>query len=90
MTDFLLTLSNWPMMEILFILGVVLILIDYFFPVDFPAYLGYLCFAGGMFFAVPFTAVPSLVTGAAIWVVLLILHKLWFYKFLTNAHQTGE
>lgn len=87
MTDFLMSIADWPVMEALFVLAVVLVLIDYFFPVDFPAYLGYLCFAGGMFFAMPFTATPSLVIGILIFLLLLTLHKLWFSKYLTNAYD---
>lgn len=72
-------------MEILFIASVALILIDYFFPVDYPAYLGYFCFAAGMFFAVPFTLLPSVIVAALIFIVLLVLHRLWFSRYLTNA-----
>ena len=85
MNDVLLTLVNWHAMEILFVLAVVLILVDYFFPVDYPAYIGYLCFAAGMFFAVPFTVLPSLLIAFGIWILLLILHRLLFTRFLTNA-----
>ena len=90
MTEFLLWLSNWPAMEILFVAGIALILIDYFFPVDLPAYFGYLCFAGGVFFALPLSAIPSLVIAVVAWLVLLFLHKIWFSKYLTNAHQRVE
>ncbi|MDH3744148.1 MAG: hypothetical protein OES47_03490 [Acidobacteriota bacterium] len=89
MTDFLLWLSDWPAMEILFGLAIVLVLIDYFFPVDLPAYFGYLCFAGGVFFALPLTAVPSLLVALAVFAVLLLFHKVWFSKYLTNAFDKG-
>ncbi len=85
MNDVLVTLVNWHAMEILFALAVVLVLVDYFFPVDYPAYLGYLCFAAGMFFAVPFGVVTSLLAAFLIWMVLLVLHRLLFTRFLTNA-----
>ncbi len=85
MTDLLLWLSDWPAMEILFALAVILVLIDYFFPVDLPAYFGYLCFAGGVFFTLPMTAGPSLVVALLVFVLLLVLHKVWFCKYLTNA-----
>lgn len=85
MYDFLLTLQDWHAMEILFILGVALILIDYFFPVDYPAYLGYFCFAAGMFFALPFTVLPSILIALGIFAVLLLLHRVWFSRYLTNA-----
>lgn len=85
MTDLLLRLSSYPLMEVFLIAAVVLVLVDYFFPVDWAAYVGYLCFALGMFWAVPFGPVGSLVTALVLWVLLLILHKLWFSRFLTNA-----
>lgn len=79
--------TDLPIMPILFGLAVLLILIDYFFPVDYPAYIGYLCFAAGMFWAVPFGPVTSLVSSLVIFVLLLVLHRLWFSRYLTNAHQ---
>lgn len=85
MTDLLLKLSNYPMMEILCIAAVALVLIDYLFPVDWAAYLGYLCFALGMMWAVPFGPLGSVITALVIWVLLLFLHKIWFSRFLTNA-----
>ena len=85
MYDFLLTLSDWHAMEILFIASVALILIDYFFPVDYPAYIGYFCFAAGMFFALPFTLLPSFLVAILIFIVLLVLHRVWFSRYLTNA-----
>ena len=85
MTDFLARLADYPVMEVMFILAVLLVLIDYFFPVDYPAFLGYLCFAGGIFFAAPWTWGPSLVAAVVVWVALLVMHRLWFTSFLTNA-----
>ncbi len=85
MTDFLALLADYPVMEVMFVLSVALVLIDYFFPVDYPAFLGYLCFAIGIFFAAPWTWGPSLVLAAVVWVVLLVLHWVWFSRFLTNA-----
>lgn len=88
MTDLLLRLSSYPLMEAFFVAAVVLVLVDYFFPVDWAAYLGYLCFALGMLWAVPFGPLGSLVVALVIWVLLLILHKVWFSRFLTNAGGT--
>lgn len=87
MLDFLANLPTVPVMTGLFIASVALILIDYFFPVDFPAYLGYLCFAAGMFFALPLTFIPSLIISIVIFIVLLIFHFALFSKYLTNAQQ---
>ena len=85
MNDVLITLVDWRAMEILFVLAVVLVLVDYFFPVDYPAYFGYFCFAAGMFFVVPFGVVTSLLVALGIWIVLLVLHRVLFTRFLTNA-----
>lgn len=85
MTDFLLTLRNYYIVEILFIAAVLLILIDYFFPVDFAAYIGYFCFAAGIFFVAPFGMAFSLVLGVATFAILLLLHRVLFSRYLTNA-----
>ncbi len=74
--------------ELLFVAAVVLVLIDYFFPVDYPAFLGYVCFAAGMFFVLPFGIGGSTACAALIFVGLLLLHRVWFSRFLTNAHPT--
>ena len=72
-------------MEVLYTLAVILILIDYFFSVDYPAYIGYFCFAGGTFFALPLPAIPSLLLALSVWVLLLVLHTFWFRRYLTNS-----
>lgn len=92
MNDLLVTLaaSDLPLMAILFGAAVVLILIDYFFPVDFPAYIGYLCFALGMFWALPFGPVPSLVGVVLIFALLLLLHRVLFSRFLTQGGKSAS
>lgn len=90
MLDFLANLPTIPVMTGLFIAAVVLILIDYFFPVDFPAYIGYLCFAAGMFFALPLTFVPSLIVAIVIFLLLLFFHVRLFSQYLTNAQQDAR
>lgn len=85
MSDLLARLADWHAMEILFVLGVVLVLIDYWFPVDYPAFIGYLCFAGGMLWAVPLGPWGSVLAAVGLFVVLLVLHRVWFHRFLTNA-----
>ncbi len=87
MTDFLVQLSHYPIMEVMFILSVILVLVDYFFPVDLPAYLGYLCFAIGVFFAAPWQWVGSAILALVVFVLLLILHRTWFTRYLTNARD---
>lgn len=85
MTNLLMNLSNYPVMETAFALAVILVLVDYLFPVDYPAFIGYLCFAVGVFFAAPWAWGPSLLAAVATWALLLVLHRLWFTRFLTNA-----
>ncbi len=79
--------TDFPVMPILFLLAVALILIDYFFPVDFPAYLGYLLFALGMFWAFPLGPALSLLASLLIFALLLVLHRFWFSRYLTNAQE---
>ena len=67
------------------ILGILLVLIDYFFPVDWAAYLGYLFFGLAAFFGVQENLYHSLYWFGGVFVGLLILHKLIFSRFLTNA-----
>jgi membrane protein implicated in regulation of membrane protease activity len=90
MLDFLANLPTVPVMTGLFIAAVALILIDYFFPVDFPAYIGYLCFAAGMFFALPLTFFPSLIVAIVIFFLLLFFHVRLFSQYLTNAQQDAK
>lgn len=85
MNDVLMGLSSYPLMETAFVAAVVLVLIDYLFPVDYPAFIGYLCFAVGVFFALPWTWLPSLAGAAVTFGLLLLLHRVWFTRFLTNA-----
>ena len=69
----------------LFAGAILLVLVDYLFPVDWPAYVGYSLF--GMFVGatVPLPAVYSLITIAAVFGLMLVLHKIVFSRFLTNA-----
>jgi membrane protein implicated in regulation of membrane protease activity len=90
MLDFLTNLPTVPVMTGLFIAAVALILIDYFFPVDFPAYIGYLCFSAGMFFALPLAFVPSLIAAIVIFLLLLFFHVQLFSQYLTNAQQDSR
>lgn len=88
MYDLLQTLRDYYAMEILFVASVVLVLLDYFFPVDYLAYIGYLCFALGVFFAAPFSILISTLIGVLVFGILLLLHRAWFSRFLTNATDT--
>ncbi len=81
-------LSAHHAFEILLALGVVLLLVDYFFRTDVPAHFGYLCFAGALFFALPLTVTSSLIAGIGAFALLEILHRVCFSRFLTNAPGT--
>jgi len=78
-------LNDFHIFYILLGLGAVLVLIDYFFPTDWPCFVGYFCFGAAVFFAVPFLFGKSLIFGIATFVLLLALHHFVFSKFLTNA-----
>lgn len=90
MYDLILQLQNWRLMEISFIAAVALILIDYFFPVDFPAYIAYALFAVGMFLALPFGPLLSFLFALGLFLLLLAMHLIWFSHFLTNAPNTTK
>lgn len=90
MYDILLQLQNWRIMEISFVLAVILILIDYFFPIDYPAFIGYFLFAFGMFFAMPFGPLLSFLFALGLFFLLLAMHAIWFSRFLTNAPGTNR
>lgn len=79
------TLQQWYAGQVLILAAVVLVLIDYYFPTDWPAHLGYFCFAAGMFFFVPWGPLASGVTSLVVWAALAVLHQVWFRQFLTNA-----
>jgi len=79
----------WPWLFIL--AGLVLVLIDYLFPTDWPAYLGYVLFSWGIFglsgmgtFGLRFCL------GLATLVGLLVLHHIYLSRFLTNADDDDQ
>ena len=90
MSAFLRQMDQWHGMEMFFAASVLLILIDYYFTVDYPAYLAYFCCAAGVFLAIPWELPVRLAVFAAVLVVLLVLHRVWFTRFLTNAHEGRE
>ena len=67
------TLQSNHIVEILIVLAGVLIVIDYFFPVDLPAHLGYICLGLATFFAFPTNAHVELHCGTAH--VVLLRHR---------------
>lgn len=89
--DALLETCNSPYVIIgCFIAAVLLILIDYFFPTDWPCHVGYFCFASGLFFALPWALLPSLMAAISAWGILAVLHQLFFRTILENATTPEE
>ena len=102
---FLQMLQGSHIFEILLVAAGLLILIDYIFPTDVPAHIGYLCIAlavffrvSGSFWSTELTGEPqhqpmnqffvNVGIGLAVWIVLGILHRLIFRRFLENAPGT--
>ena len=91
MTETLAYLQSLYAAEWLLIATGALILIDYLFPTDWPAHLGYVCLAAASFFFVwgsgigPWELPPAVGLAVGVWVAMAVLHRLLFYKFLTNA-----
>ena len=83
-------LSTHHAMEILLALGIVLVLVDYFFRTDVPAHFGYFCFACAFYFALGsrFTPLTGLFVALGGWILLEVFHRMLFSKFLTNAPGT--
>ena len=90
MYDVILALRDARIVEVLFIASIFLVLIDYFFPVDYPAYIGYVCFAVAIFFVAPFALPLSLLLGVGVLAILLLLHRQFFTHYLTNATDKPE
>jgi len=90
MNELLMTLDRWHAMEACFVVSIALILIDYFFTVDYPAYIAYLLCGAGVFLAVPAELPVRCAAGVGAFVVLLVRHRVWFSQFLTNTHEAAE
>jgi hypothetical protein len=65
--------------------ALVLLLIDVFFPTDWPARLAYVCAALGLFLLVPFTPIASLGIGIGFWALMEFFHRAWWGQYLRNA-----
>ncbi len=65
--------------------AVALVLIDYIFPVDWPAYFGYALFGIFIGATAPLPPAWSLFAMLAVFSLMLTLHKAVFSKFFTNA-----
>ena len=85
MESLLLYLNDPTVLLTLFSAAILLVLIDYMFPVDWPAYIGYALFAIFIGATVPVSVAFSYLSMAAVFSLMLTLHKAVFSKFLTNA-----
>ncbi len=92
MMSFLANLQSYHAGECLLVLAAVLIVVDYFFPTDWPAHFGYVAIAAASFFlswsSAPgafWDAVKSGGLAIGIWLALAVLHRLWFHHWLSNA-----
>ena len=85
MADLLLLLNEPGILWTLFISSILLVLLDYFLPVDWLAYVGYLCFS--VFVGATISATPtySFVAMVAVAAAMLLAHQFLFSRFLTNA-----
>lgn len=82
--DYIAPGNLWPWIWIG--IGLLLVLIDYLFPVDWPAFIGYFLFALGIFGICGFQSIPSRVSLAVVTLIgLLVLHIIFLSQFLTNA-----
>ena len=85
MHEFFLTLNQPVVLWTLFTSSVLLVLLDYLLPVDWLAYLGYVCFAVFVGATVSVSPAISLAIMAVVGVGMLIAHAAFFSKYLTNA-----
>lgn len=81
-----LNLLNQPgILWTLFISSILLVLFDYLLPVDWLAYVGYLCFSIFVGATIAVTPTYSLVAMVAVATAMLLAHQYLFSRFLTNA-----
>lgn len=85
MEELLLFLNQPVVLWSLFSGAIILVLIDYLFPVDWPAYLGYVLFAIFIGATAPLSIAFSYFSMLAVFSLMLTLHKAIFAKYLTNA-----
>lgn len=90
MEDILLTLNQPLILWSLFAGAILAVLVDYLFPVDWLAYVGYALFSLFVGATVPATPTVSLIVMAVVTGAMLILHYFVFSKFLTNAPRYDQ
>lgn len=87
MEAFLLLVNDPVVLWSILASSVGLVMIDWFFPVDWPAYLGYGLFAVFVGATIPVSPFMSLVAIFLVLLSMLVLHEMFFTRFLTNAPQ---
>lgn len=85
MSELMLLMAEPPVMWGLLLAAILLVLLDYLLPVDWLAFLGYLCFALFMMVTIPASPVASAIIGVAVFVGMIVAHQSCFSRFLTNA-----
>ena len=93
MLELQLIMQSYHAAELCLIAAAILILIDYFFPTDWPAHVGYFCIAAAVFFWVwaPltwWTGFRSLLLAVGVDKLLTILHHVLLHRWLANAPGT--
>jgi hypothetical protein len=83
-TDLVASLNNVYVISALVLAAVLLILFDYVSTTDWPAHVGYICFALAVFLLAPYGWLGSIVCGVGTWAILWFLHWKLLYKFLSD------
>ena len=89
MADWIDLLDRFYAPQALLVVSGILVLIDYYFPTDWPCHLGYVCFAAAWFFLLPCALADKAIGAMLVWGILALLHQFWFTHFLTNAPGVG-
>ena len=66
----------------LLLAAIALIVIDAFFPTDWPARLGYFLAAAALFFLIPLPPIGSLIAAVLIWIGLELCHRFCWGEIL--------
>lgn len=85
MDDLLITLNQSAVLWTLLSGAILTVLIDYFFPVDWLAYVGYAMFALFVGLTIATTPIVSVLAAVGLLAAMLLLHFWVFSSFLTNA-----
>ena len=85
MTEIMMMLNQPGVLLGLSTASIVLILLDYLLPIDWLAYLGYVCFALFIGATAPASPLYSCVVMGIVLVAALLLHEFFFARLLTNA-----